>query len=466
MPTAVPFRQAADSCPGALQVHEAADGGLARVRIPGGVVSLTQWNVLRSFAPLELTSRGNLQIRGVTDSSALADRLADVGLLPSATHERVRNIVASPLGGVFGVVDALDRALCGSLELAELPGRFLFAIDTDRDVISLGADVTVLLGSDTVPVLLAGVDSGLRVRPDQAVPALIAAARCFLAERAAQASKAWRLSELDDAVPRVASRMHESLACARIEPSAPESPSPPASTPLGVVAVAPHPAGAGAPHADGAGAPHADGAGAPHADGAGAPHADDAGAPHAGARDVGVAVGVPLGRLSGAQMDVIAAVAREEIIVTPWRGVVLPRADPMALATLADAGLITDPASPWASASACTGLPGCAKSRADVRADAAVALGLGLGLAQRAPTGQRPVSTRPAAAHPDTAHPGTAHGRTVLPVHFVGCERRCGHPAGVHVDVLATADGYQVDGEQVTVDELPAAVAAARRTNR
>ncbi|EXG79773.1 hypothetical protein [Cryptosporangium arvum] len=382
MPTAVPFRQAADSCPGALQVHEAADGGLARVRIPGGVVSLTQWRALRDFAPLELTSRANLQIRGVTDPDALASRLADAGLLPSATHERVRNVVASPLGGLGAVVSALDRALCASPELADLPGRFLFAIDTDRDVVSLRADVTVLLGSEPVPVLLAGVDSGLRVRADQAVPALIAAARCFLLERVAQASKAWRLSELDDAVARVAGRMRSALACDLVEPSA--LPSHRGADPIGVLAGA-------------------------------------------------LGVVVPLGRLTATQMDAIAGVARGEIIVTPWRGVVLPGVGAEALTPLAEAGLVTDPASAWASASACTGLPGCAKSRADVRADAGTAL----------------------------LHPGE-----LLPVHFAGCERRCGHPAGVHVDVLATADGYQVDGEPVGVDELPAAVAAARRNTR
>jgi len=389
MPTAVPAprRLAADSCPGALQVHAAADGGLARVRLPGGVVSLTQWDVLREFAPLELTSRANVQIRGVTDTDELARRLASAGLLPSATHERVRNIVASPLGGGSAVVRDLDRQLCAAPELAELPGRFLFAVDSARDVAGLGADVTVLLGSDRVPVLLAGLDCGLRVPVGQVVTALLDAARGFLAERTAQASLAWRLAELDDGPARVAARVAAALDVPLVTPDASLTAARSAgSGPLGLVAGA-------------------------------------------------VGVGVPLGRLTDRHMTAIAAVAGDEIIVTPWRGMVLPGAGPEALAALADAGLVTDQASPFAAATACTGLPGCAKSLADVRADASVALGL--------------------------AQPGP----DLLPVHFVGCGRRCGRPAGAHVDVLATTDGYQVDGEPVGVEELPALVAAARRNN-
>ncbi|MGW4248717.1 precorrin-3B synthase, partial [Nocardia sp. NPDC004722] len=92
-----------DSCPGVLRLHEAADGPLARIRVPGGRLSPEQLQSLAAAAVdlgdgnIELTSRGNVQLRQVRDAAALTDRLTEAGLLPSATHERVRNIIASPL---------------------------------------------------------------------------------------------------------------------------------------------------------------------------------------------------------------------------------------------------------------------------------------------------------------------------------------------------------------------------------
>src|SRR3978361_549343 len=92
-----------DACPGALQVHQAADGALARVRLPGGMITPTQLEALALGAmqfgssAMELTSRGNIQLRAVSDPDLLAEAVAKAGLLPSPTHERVRNIVASPL---------------------------------------------------------------------------------------------------------------------------------------------------------------------------------------------------------------------------------------------------------------------------------------------------------------------------------------------------------------------------------
>src|SRR6478735_11804041 len=75
-----------DACPGALQVHHAADGVLARVRLPGGMITAQQLETLALAATqwaspaMEITSRGNLQIRAVTDTAAVADSLSAAGL--------------------------------------------------------------------------------------------------------------------------------------------------------------------------------------------------------------------------------------------------------------------------------------------------------------------------------------------------------------------------------------------------
>jgi len=153
--------RARDACPGALQLHHAADGALARVRLPGGMISAGQLAALAHAATrfaspaMELTSRANIQLRAITDTGAVADLVAAAGLLPSQTHERVRNIVASPLSGrvagradVRGLVTELDEAIRSEPDLAELPGRFMFGVDDGRaDTSGLAADVGAALVS-------------------------------------------------------------------------------------------------------------------------------------------------------------------------------------------------------------------------------------------------------------------------------------------------------------------------------
>jgi precorrin-3B synthase len=382
--TASPARTRADACPGALQTHAAADGGLARVRVPGGLLTADQLRVLAAAArdlgdgALELTSRGNLQLRGLPDGveSELGDRLAAAGLLPSATHERIRNVVASPLTGrVGGVLDvrpwvaAVDSGLCADPGLADLPGRFLVTLDDGRgDVSGLGGDVGLLaLGAGTVALLLGGTDSGLRARPDDAVPLALAAARAYLAERSAQGSTAWRLAELADGAERVAARL------------------PGDAGPL-----VPVPA-------------------APLAGPVGAAAQDDG-------RTALIGV-VPLGRLAADQADLLARLAAG-VQLTPWRSVVVPDlaedAVDDAAVDLHRTGLVFDDGNPWVWVTTCAGRPGCAKSLADVRADAATAVANG-------------------------ALPAGGARQ-----HWAGCERRCGRPAGDVVDVVATGDGYRI----------------------
>jgi precorrin-3B synthase len=327
-----------DACPGALTLHRAADGALARVRLPGGMIAPGQLEALAHAATrfgtpaMELTSRGNIQIRGIRDDEAaasLAGAVASAGLLPSPTHERVRNIVASPLSGRFGGsvdvrdwVRMLDAAICAEPDLADLPGRFWFSLDDGRgDVCGLAADVGAHAQGDTVALLLAGRDTGVRISPTDVVATLISLARRFLETR----GSAWRVAELADA-----SALTRGLARST-EPGGTW----PAVTrpPVGWLVQ------------------------------------DDGRIALAGA--------VPLGVLQARVAEYLAAVGAP-IVVTPWRSVLVCDLDEgvadTALRVLAPMGLVFDDSSPWLDVSACTGSPGCEHSAADVRADAARAV--------------------------------------------------------------------------------------------
>jgi precorrin-3B synthase len=211
-----------DACPGALRLHAAADGPLARVRLPGGMLTGAQLTTLAGIAAewgdggLELTSRANVQLRALnrTDPARLAARLFAAGLLPSQTHETVRNIAAPALAtpALRALVVALDHALCADPALAALPGRFLFAIGR----VSPTADVAAVPAPESPAgvraILLAGQDEGLRVPAGRVVEALLAAAHAFLAERAGTGTApAWRLAELPDGPRRVATRVAAAL---------------------------------------------------------------------------------------------------------------------------------------------------------------------------------------------------------------------------------------------------------------
>jgi precorrin-3B synthase len=136
----------------------------------------------------------------------VAEIAAAAGLLPSQTHERVRNIVASPLSGraggmadIRGLVTELDEAIRSEPTLAELPGRFMFGVDDGRgDISGLAADAGAhFLDDTTAALLLAGRDTGVRLDRPDVVPALIAVATRFADTR----GKAWRVAELTDTGP-------------------------------------------------------------------------------------------------------------------------------------------------------------------------------------------------------------------------------------------------------------------------
>lgn len=405
-----------DACPGTLRLHRADDGALARVRIPGGLLTAGQADVLRDLAErlgdgeLHLTSRGNVQLRGLPEDCGreLASLLGTSGLLPSERHERVRNVVASPLSGLDGLgerdvrpwLTALDELLCAGDRAADMSGRFLFALDDGRgDVASLGGDVTLTArGEDEALLRIGPAREAVLISAERAPRAALVAAETFL-EQAPDAG-AWRVTDLPDGVgplfDAVVSRLRQDGL--RAVPTTAPLPRDAGGPALGIVP---------------------------------------------GPRDTAaLSLGLPLGSVGAPQWQTLTDAARHrgggELRLTPWRGVVLPGVERSAAGRLLEefgaAGLITGPESPWTGVGACIGRPGCAKALDDVRATAKAAVG---------PVG-------------------------ALPVYWSGCERRCGHPHGEWIDVVATPDGHQISrvrGEKrdtpATIPGSPGALAAA-----
>ena len=190
-----------DLCPGVLRPWPAPDGPLVRIRLVGGLLTRTQLEGLLELARdhgdgnLHLTKRANVQIRAVTDVVALADALESLGLLPSRTHELVRNIVVSPAGSLHPLAEEFDRLLCATPELAGLPARFLFGFDDRGDLSSLGPDLGVCT-ADSHARLVIGGRLGEPVVPAQVPERLVELAQRFLEVRGEGPSAAWRVAEL------------------------------------------------------------------------------------------------------------------------------------------------------------------------------------------------------------------------------------------------------------------------------
>jgi precorrin-3B synthase len=312
-----------------LRLHDAGDGALVRIRLPGGRLDEVGLAAIHDVAArgngiVEITSRANLQVRGLDprDAQLVADRLWRGGLLPSPAHDRVRNVAASPVAGrhprsramVDDVVDALDGALRADDALAALPGRFLFALDDAGGTLdTTDADVTLrAVDHEALRLVLADEATDLLVSPDRAVGLAIAAAREFL--RVAPPGT-WRIRDLPDGPADIAGRLAGRLTGGRVPAVEPILP--------GVLR-----------QADG--------------------------------RTAVTAV-APLGRL---RPDLLALPVR----LSAQRTVTVVDVDESAAADirrrLEDAGLLCDPEGGWSGITACSGTGACVRARGDVRAAA------------------------------------------------------------------------------------------------
>jgi precorrin-3B synthase len=261
----------------------------------GQLVALAHTSAAFGSATLELTGRGDLLIRGITDADAVAAAAAEAGLLRSSNC----TIVASPLSGrVGGVADVrawvtdLDATIHSEPVSAQLPDRFLFSVDDGRgDVSGLGADVGVHVVDDHAALLLAGRDTGVRLTSDEVVDTMVAVAVRFVEVR----GNAVRVGELAD------------------------------------------PAGLWP------GAVLGDGFRRPTRSPVGWIEQDDG--------RVALGAAVPQGVLSARVAEYLAAI-EAPLVVTPWRSILVCDLDEVvadtALRVLAPMGLIFDANSPWA----------------------------------------------------------------------------------------------------------------------
>lgn len=389
-------RTTADRCPGVLRLHEAADGSLARVRVPGGLLGIEGltgliWNAeTLGDGHLEVTSRGNVQLRGLTDVDDLLVRsLTAYGFLPNPDLELARTILISPLSGLDGrgrrdvtrELPVLDEKICATDTLAGLSGRFAFGLDDGRgDVLGLAPDLTaVAVDAERYSFVVAGQPTDVAA-PAPEVPALLVdAASYFLAWAQARGRRLGRIEETADGIAAVTARLAAAAHAVSWAGTLP-TPAPPPET--GTVE-------------------------------------------HAGR--VHLVAAVPWGRAPAPVWRLLGDLAGPAgVRVTPWKTVVLTDVqNPAATsAALTEVGLHPRPGTVWARVSACTGGRGCARTGRDVRTEAAAMLREG------------------AAALADLE---LNRAGSTARVHWSGCERRCGRPRLPYRDLLAVEEGWSAE---------------------
>jgi precorrin-3B synthase len=290
------------------------DGLIARVKPPASRLTAAQARLLadaaeaRGNGAIELTNRGNLQVRGLSPATApaFARAMLAAGLAsPDAAAERRRTVLLAPVAGADAtqVALALEAALAAATHLADLPAKFGFAVD-----------------DGALP--LTGVRADVRLAPAPDGRWHVASATGALTVPASETpNAALRLAaEASPPPPSGGERVgvRRGSAAARLDTS---SPNPLLLKEERAFATTHLPFGA-----------------------------------------TNAAALRALAALAEAHGDGL-------LRLTPWRAFVMAGA--IQAAAIEAAGLIADPADPRLAIAACAGRPACASAYADTRADAA-----------------------------------------------------------------------------------------------
>lgn len=406
------------ACPGLVRVVAARDGGLCRIRLAGGVLTATQAHAIAGAAlahasgTLELTNRANLQLRGVRAGSeaALTGTLIAAGLGPDApahapgdlcAADELRNLMLSPLAGLDpdALIDTTTLAapivamLQGEPRFAALSPKFALLLDGGERLAALDHPHDIWLAAthdaDGVRFVFGlagcpGDGAALGTVACAHAPALIRALLHAFLDLAQPGQTRMRdvLASYDaDAVLEHA-RRHADCAIDPRRAALHAWRRAPVDLTLRLGAYALNARGDAPANAMG----------------------------YVGCQP-------PLARLDAATLHALAALAETygdaTLRITPWQGAILPkvahRAMPEVLERLRALGLVCESADPLARTIACTGSAGCAKSRADTKADA-------LRLAAQLPPG--------------------------VHVHLSGCERSCATAHQAAFTLLAAQPGH------------------------
>lgn len=173
-------------CPGAYRPMMSGDGLIVRVRPRGGRLSAREARGLADVADrygngvLDLTSRANLQNRGVREEAhdALLNDLAALGLLDEdPLLEARRNILVAPFWTEADETCRLVHALTQALpQLPELPAKVGFAVDTGprRVLADASADIRIERAAEGGLLVRAdGLGLGRYVTEAEVIPAVL-----------------------------------------------------------------------------------------------------------------------------------------------------------------------------------------------------------------------------------------------------------------------------------------------------
>jgi precorrin-3B synthase len=380
-------------CPTLLSPMQSGDGWLARVKPSAGRLSAEAARLIADAARrhgnghIDLTSRANFQIRGLSSRSAeaFAETVIGAGLAnTNPSLEAIRNVMASPLGpddasaafDAHAVARDIESMLAEEPVLWALPSKFGILVDGGGalPLHDITADIMVRVGETGLAVHLDGGTLAAFCAPSSLAETVKAFALAFLRLSAQRSEKPRRMRALVMAVGEEAIFAEAGLTAVRASARL----TPETKSPIGLISL-----GNQAQRAFG--------------------------------------VGLPFGRIDTDALTRLADLSERysdsDLRTTPWRALLLTGISTSDAATLAvevkSIGLIADPADPRLNIFACVGAPSCMSASVSTRGDAArLAAIIG-------------------AAHNDT-------------LHVSGCSKACAHRGSASLTLVGRDGRYDL----------------------